>query len=550
MASPVTTRAGKDVKKSAKKVGRETKEGAKAAAKGVAEGFYTAADVAQGAMEGFSAGVGYTDLGKKIYESQNKTTLDRHGTQSYLYDEWEQKQAPKRKADAKKRRAKQDKDVYDRMTSTAKKARERDLAKYTLEKGEKLLADPKLREAYNAYNEVDYENLMANADANALEAFHERFPGFNLRPDEIEAMRRAENVGSYMDDLKRREQEVNTQIADIADLIDAQEVDTGNIVRKSLSETGKDPRIVAAEKKRLEDEARIKKQAEEMVRPSGLSETDIKAFAQQRKNAQAAAEKGGAFEHVDRRAREREMRKARADRLAKSAQELGYKNVTRESVLESLQKRFRGMEGDPSHDDMMSMMSTMRNDMYRNANKRFMNERGAAMNKADAQAADRRSRTLAGLSEGIRQGTMAAGAPSEAQLAAKARWDAKREANSANYNKGAANRQFNAYMAGPQYGRDVYTGAQRQWGPNARTQLDQGGAAYNYAQALDFNKQFQDAQIRSMDANAQLAQNRANVINGITKTVENTKPGGTPTQSDINAVATTPMTSDKKTQTI
>lgn len=539
--SPVSTDAGKSAKSGARKAGKATKEGVKTAAKAVGKGIYTAADVTQGAMEGFSEGIGYTGLGGRAFDYAAQDTLKNLATADPLYEQWEAKNALRRQGKASARY----RDEKERLAAKEEKGNNRQfrLSKDRLKRGREYLSDPRLREEYDRYQE-----LLANADVNALEAFHERGEGFSLRPDEIEAMRGAEEADSYIGDLKRREAEVNAQTSAIADLIDAQELDTEDIARKSLSETGKDPKIVAAEKKRKQDEARLEKQGEEMLRPSGLSSEQIQDYARQKKNARLEAQKSGAFAEVDRREKERGLRYARADRLAKDAQELGYKNVTRESVLASLSKRFRGMEGGPSHDDMMSMMSTMRNDMYRNANKKFMAERGAAMNRADAQAASRAGQAWQTLDKGL---SAPGSKMSESQIAAKARWDAKREANSANYHKGAANAQYQGYMTGPQYGRDVYTEMQKQWGPNGRTMLTPGSAGHNYAQALDFNRQMQEAQIRSVNTQAQLAQNQTGLINGLTTGVNNTKPGGTPTQSDINAVATTPMTPEpNKEQTI
>lgn len=539
--SPVNTDAGKSVKRGAQKVGRATKEGVKTAAKAVGKAAYTAADATQGAMEGLSEGLGYTGLGRRAFDHLNQDALRNLAAEDPLYEQWEEKNTLRRQGKALAR----NRDAKESLAAKGEKYRQFELSKDRLKRGREYLSDPRLREEYNNYDR--YQELLANADVNALEAFHESGKGMSLRPDEIEVMKRAEEVDSYMRDLRRRESEVNSQIADIADLIDAQEIDTDGVVRKSLSETGKDPKIAAAEKRRKQDEARLKKQGERMLRPSGLSSEQIQEYAREKKNAQLEAQKGGAFASVDQRERERGLRNARADRLAKDAQELGFKNVTRESVLASLHKRFGGQEGVPSHDDMMSMMSTMRNDMYRNANKNFMAERGAAMNRADAEAASRAGRAWQALDRGL---SAPGSNMSEAQIAAKARWDAKREAQQANYHKGAANRQYQNYLAGPQYGRDVYTEMQRQWGPNGRTMLTPGGVGHNYAQALDFNRQMQDAQIRSINAQAQLAQNQTGLINGLTTGVNNTKPGETPTQSTINAMASTPMTPDQKKQTI
>lgn len=257
---------------------------------------------------------------------------------------------------------------------------------------------------------------------------------------------------------------------------------------------------------------------------------------------------------------------SRLNKLAYEAQGRGYKNVTAESMQGRFDKAMQKAQADydagvksgridphtmrPTEE---SVLESMQSNLDRNAkNRPAMLAQREAQKNANMRM---RRETFKDLGGSIGFAAGAAGgrggsAMSEAQIAAKARWDAKREANSANYHKGAANNQYQGYMTGPQYGRDVYTEMQKQWGTNGRTQLTPGGAAYNYAQALDYNRRLQEANLRSINAQAQLAQNQAGVINGLVPAVNNTKPGGTPTQSDLNAVAATPMTTDQKKQTI
>lgn len=151
-------------------------------------------------------------------------------------------------------------------------------------------------------------------------------------------------------------------------------------------------------------------------------------------------------------------------------------------------------------DARRQVLQDIRNDVTKANYKKFWAERDAAQEKADRQATARRDRAMAALSEGIRQGAMAAGAPSEAQLEAQARWNAKREAQHGNYRPSQVNNDYQAYLGSRRYGQDVYSGARKAWGPNFRKGLTPGSVGHNYGRMVDFSIADQKAQMQMMQA--------------------------------------------------
>lgn len=534
-AEKLDASAGKKAKEYGKKAGEATYKGVKKTGEAIKEGAVVAGQVAKGALEGFSEGVGYTALGKEKFDKKHKNLLNHLGQADPQYDQYEkmlQEREHRRKiAVATDRRKKVEGDLA-ASKSRARENRSMLLNTDRKQTGRRFLADPKLREQYERVKAIE-----ASGDTTALEAFYKDNPA-RLNSDEVDAMRRAESSIAGVAEIKRREDAVNDQISAQADLIDFNAELDDRINRSSTFEKPKtDPRIVAAERKRKQDEARIEKENARQNRPHGLSDRQLDAYARQRRNAQADAEKSGGFVSVDQRERNRQLRNVRADRLVEEAHRLGYKNVTRDSVLASLDKRFVGTEGAPTHDDLMSMMSTMRNDLYKNANKRFMAERGGQMLadqrareeaiRNDPRAAARRaelSRQWGGNSQGM----------SHAQADAQARWKAQREAASGSRGNISARKAYAGYEGSIRHGADTFSRMQRDWGyDQGRSLLPRGSSADSFVNAYEFNRQYNDAQLRRANAEAAQAEQR---VNYLTKATTDVKIDQNPTKSQENAI--------------
>jgi hypothetical protein len=127
------------------------------------------------------------------------------------------------------------------------------------------------------------------------------------------------------------------------------------------------------------------------------------------------------------------------------------------------------------------------------------------------------------------------GGMSQAQMEAKARWDAERAARSGTRGNLAAFQETKAYRASPQYGQDVYGMAQR----NGRT-LTPGSVGNIYEQNYNHNLRMNEARERSAQGNAATVQGLANAVDSV-------PVNGNPTPAQTKAVAQTPVTTGADT---
>lgn len=272
----------------------------------------------------------------------------------------------------------------------------------------------------------------------------------------------------------------------------------------------------------------IEAEAAKPLEEHGITNEALEDYQAKRNAAQAKAEEGGALSNVDRRRRELEAYRFRAEKLAKRAQDSGYKNVTADSIMEKARQRmernraneasrkaglgakyeqkYGGFEND--HDERMQMLSAMENDFNSNQNRKVMNQRGNQM------LAEQKARE-----DAIRNNPQAAqrrealvrewGKPqvSFAQAEAKARWAAKDNADryGRRNNIGAA---MDAYVGSSRHGFDTVANL----GGNGRPvnlSLPKGSAADNYVRAYEFNQGFMKAQQDMQQAKIQQERNLA-----------------------------------------
>lgn len=220
--------------------------------------------------------------------------------------------------------------------------------------------------------------------------------------------------------------------------------------------------------------------------------------------------------------------RARAEELAKEAGELGYKNVSVDDIIQKAKDRvekrranaesrlvMRGSQekiakgrGEIAMMDDFDGLAELRTDLYSNANKKVMNQRGEQM------LAEQKARE-----EAIRNNPQAAqrrealarewGKPqvSFAQAEAKARWAAKDNADryGRRNNIGAA---MDAYVGSSRHGFDTVANL----GGNGRPvnlSLPKGSAADNYMRAYEFNQGVMKAQQDIQQAKVQQERNLA-----------------------------------------
>lgn len=218
------------------------------------------------------------------------------------------------------------------------------------------------------------------------------------------------------------------------------------------------------------------------------------------------------------------LSKDRRDRaitaLVKEAESYGYKGSTLADKAGAAYDKALAANGGSSEKARASVRDTL----LKNANKKFMAAAGARMN-ADQKAREdairnnpRAAEKRAALKAQWGNPTM-----SQAQMEAKARWDAKRDIASGTRGNLSAFLQQKAYRASPQYGQDVYGMAQQQ----GRT-LTPGSVGHTYEQNFNHNQRMMEAQARAAE--------------GLASTVDKIPVNGNPTPAQTKAIAQTPLT--------
>ena len=256
----------------------------------------------------------------------------------------------------------------------------------------------------------------------------------------------------------------------------------------------------------------------------------------------------------------------RAEELAGKAASLGYSGVTADSIIEKAKQRLGKrvaneesrliMAGDEkkmaARREELSMMNElgelegMEADLYKNANKKVIGERGKQMT-ADLKAREdaiRNNPNAAKRREALSREWNGRGNPSFAQADARARW--KAEANAGRYgNRRNIGRDMEAYVGSSKHGFDTLDNLNKGWGGNApRSLIPTGSAADNFAKAYEFNQNYMKTQQDMMQAQLAQQQKLANQI----MTVLNNTPPNSPKETNLNnaqvaakAGATTPQ---------
>ena len=518
---PVTSQ--ESARKKARNVGKQTKETATKFGRTVANTVADAAETGWNIGRGFGEGLGLDEVGAKIEEATvSPSEMRRRAEMRKPLPEYAQyeKVLTARKAE---RAAKVGQKVKQQVQQRLK---ERDLLN---PKRIKESVYERKNAAYNGGPEaIKHQKAVQKAkeEAASRNAEYDMVMSDNLAA--IDAMDAAEDTKAELAQIAKGEAETK----------ETQDVAT------ALSNDTMRPYT--------DDIKKIEAEAAKPLGEHGITNEALEDYQAKRKAAQAKAEEGGALSNVDRRRRELEAYRFRAEKLAKRAQDSGYKNVTADSIMEKARQRmernraneasrkaglgakyeqkYGGFEND--HGERMQMLSAMENDFNSNQNKKVMNQRGNQM------LAEQKARE-----EAIRNNPQAAqrrealsrewGAnqqnPSFAQADARARWAAK--ANADRYgNRRNIGSDMDAYVGSAKHGFDTLDNLNKGWGGNApRSLIPTGSAADNFAKAYEFNQNYMKTQQDMMQA--QLAQQQKLANQSVT--VLNNTPPNSPKETNL-----------------